>query len=47
MSKKHPECPLYNHANCKDYYNPILCAIIREDKICVKKAKDKEKSKKK
>jgi len=47
MSKKHPECPLYNHANCRDYYNPKLCAIIREDKICIKKAKGKEKNKKK
>ena len=37
MSKKHPECPLYNHSHCKDYDNPNLCAIIREDKVCVKK----------
>lgn len=37
MSKIHPECPLYNHLHCKDYDNPKLCAIIREDKICVKK----------
>jgi hypothetical protein len=37
MSKKYPECPLYNHSNCRDYLNPNLCAIVREDKICVKK----------
>ena len=37
MSKKYPECPLYNHSHCKDYDNPDLCAIIREDKVCVKK----------
>jgi hypothetical protein len=37
MSQKYPECPLYNHSNCKDYENPKLCAIVREDKICLKK----------
>jgi hypothetical protein len=37
MSKQHPECPLYNHATCKELHNPKLCAIIREDKTCVKK----------
>ena len=37
MSKKHPECPLYNPTNCKDHYNPNLCAIVREDKECLKK----------
>ncbi len=45
MSKKYPECPLYNHSNCKDCYNPKVCAIVREDKVCVKKrskAKSKE-----
>ncbi|SPD76199.1 conserved hypothetical protein [uncultured Desulfobacterium sp.] len=46
MSKQYPECPLYNHVNCKEYENPTLCAIVREDKICIKKiakkpAKDK------
>jgi len=38
MSKRYPECPLYNHTNCKDYYNPKLCAVIRKDKICIKKS---------
>lgn len=37
MSKQHPECPLYNHATCKELHNPKLCAIIREDKTCFKK----------
>lgn len=37
MSKQHPECPLYNHATCKELHNPKLCAIIREDKACLKK----------
>jgi len=37
MSKKHPECPLYNHITCKELHNPKLCAIIRDDKICLKK----------
>jgi len=36
MSKQHPECPLYNHATCKELHNPKLCAIIREDKPCLK-----------
>ena len=42
MSKKHPECPLYNHDNCKELDNPKLCAIARDDKECIKK---KQKSK--
>lgn len=37
MSEKHPECPLYNPLNCKEYYNPKLCAFVREDKTCLKK----------
>jgi hypothetical protein len=37
MSKQHPECPLYNHATCKELHNPKLCAIIRDDKTCFKK----------
>jgi len=45
MSKKYPECPLYNHSNCKDYDNPKLCAIVRKDKVCVKK-RPKSRSKK-
>ncbi len=37
MSKKHSECPLYNHDNCREFYNPKLCAVVREDKTCLKK----------
>jgi hypothetical protein len=37
MSKQYPECPLYNHATCKELHNPKLCAIIRDDKTCHKK----------
>jgi len=37
MSKMYPECPLYNHNNCKDLHNPNLCAIVRKDKKCIKK----------
>jgi len=46
MSKKYPECPLYNHDNCKELYNPKLCAIVRKDKKCLKK-QQKLKNKKK
>ena len=41
MSKKNPECPLYNPLNCKEYYNPKLCAFVRRDKTCRKKKKPK------
>lgn len=37
MSKQHPECPLYNHSTCRELHNPKLCAIIREDRMCLKK----------
>ena len=43
MSEKHPECPLYNPLNCKEYYNPKLCAFSRKDKTCLKKKKPKPK----
>jgi hypothetical protein len=46
MSEKNPECPLYNPLNCKEYYNPKLCAFVRKDKICLKKKKPKQKQKK-
>ncbi len=45
MSEKNPECPLYNPLNCKEYYNPKLCAFVRKDRICLKKKKPKSKSK--
>jgi hypothetical protein len=43
MSEKHPECPLYNPLNCKEYYNPKLCAFVRKDRICLKKKKARTK----
>ena len=46
MSEKHPECPLYNPLNCKEYYNPKLCAFVRKDKTCLKKKKTKPREKK-
>ena len=42
MSKKHPECPLANPLNCKDYDSPKICAFRRKDKICRKKMKKHE-----
>jgi hypothetical protein len=45
MSEKHPECPLYNPLNCKEYYNPKLCAFVRKDRACLKKKKPKQKDK--
>jgi len=45
MSEKNPECPLYNPLNCKEYYNPKLCAFVRKDRICLKKKKTKTKHK--
>jgi|GEM_PF-650313 len=41
MSEKHPECPLYNPVNCREYYNPKVCAVVRKDKACLKKKKAK------
>jgi hypothetical protein len=43
MSEKNPECPLYNPLNCKEYYNPKLCAFVRKDKNCLKKKKPRNK----
>ena len=37
MSKQYPECPLYNHNNCKEIHNRKVCAIVRKDKKCLKK----------
>jgi len=47
MSKMYPECPLYNHVNCRDIDNRKVCAIVRKDKKCLKKLdKSQKKSKK-
>lgn len=45
MSKTYPECPLYNHLNCKNIDNSKVCAIVREDKVCVKKRTERESKK--
>ena len=37
MSKHYPECPLYNHANCREIDNRKVCAMVRKDKTCLKK----------
>lgn len=42
MSEKNPECPLYNPLNCKEYYNPQVCAFVKKDKLCLKKKKAKK-----
>jgi hypothetical protein len=36
MSKQYPECPLYNHNTCKQHHNSKVCAIIRNDKHCLR-----------
>ena len=42
MSEKHTECPLYNHSNCREIHNPKLCAIVNEDKVCLRKRNKKK-----
>jgi hypothetical protein len=37
MPKKHPDCPMYSPDTCKEVENPKLCALVRKDKICLKK----------
>ena len=37
MSKKYPECPVYDHLNCRELDRPDVCAIVRKDKQCLKK----------
>jgi hypothetical protein len=39
MKQKKPQCPLSNPLNCKEYYNPNLCAFSRQDGKCTKKKK--------
>ena len=43
MSKRYLECPLVNHESCRERDNPMVCAIVREDKICLK-SKGKQES---
>jgi hypothetical protein len=37
MSRQYPECPLYNHATCKELHNPKLCALVKADRVCLRK----------
>ena len=46
MSQQYPECPLYNHATCKELDNPKLCALVKKDRICLKKRFKQRKNKK-
>lgn len=39
MQTKNPECPISNPQNCKEYYNPKICAFSKKDRICLKKKK--------
>jgi len=43
MSKREPDCPLYNHAHCRYVYDPKMCVIVREDKKCLKPKMNKKK----
>jgi hypothetical protein len=43
MSDKYPECPLYNHNNCKQLHNPKVCAVIRDDNECLRERYKKHK----
>ena len=43
MSDKHPECPLCNPLNCKEYHNPKVCAFAPRDKACLKRKRPKAK----
>ena len=44
MSKRFPECPLYNHDNCKDLHNPKICAVVRKDNVCLRKLQKSKKA---
>lgn len=46
MSKEYPECPVYNHDNCKEIDNPKLCALVRDDKKCLRELRKKAKKEK-
>ncbi|MGD8758327.1 MAG: hypothetical protein PVH78_05595 [Deltaproteobacteria bacterium] len=43
MSKEHPECPLSNPNACKEADNPKYCALVREDKTCLREHSRKPK----
>jgi hypothetical protein len=43
LSKEHPECPLSNPNACKEADNPKYCALVREDKTCLREHSRKPK----
>jgi hypothetical protein len=43
LSKEHPECPLSNPNACKEADNPKYCALVREDKTCLREHSQKPK----
>jgi hypothetical protein len=43
MSEHFPECPLKVHNNCKEFYNPKVCAIARKEKVCLWKHPESKK----
>jgi hypothetical protein len=43
LSKEHPECPLSNPNACKEADNPKYCALVREDKTCLREHSKKTK----
>lgn len=47
MPTKHSECPITNPQNCKEYYNPQICAFSRKDGTCLKKKKIRQRPKEK
>ncbi len=47
MSKKHSECPLYNHDNCREIDNHKVCALVRKDKDCLRQLRKSAKKTKK
>jgi len=47
MSEQYPECPLYNHVNCREIDNRKVCAIVRKDKNCLRKPRKSPKKNKK
>lgn len=37
MSKNYPECPVVVPRNCPEFRNGRVCALIRDDKKCLRK----------
>lgn len=44
MSENNEGCPLYNPMNCREYYNPKICAFVKEDQVCLKQKKSRKKT---